>query len=182
MPSARFETMQPRGRAYRTYVCPHDGGEVTGTSDERIRHRHHARARALPANRTPHRTDISGEAPAECTCGCRVAISWGVVRNGNAQLDRAWLVAKVSAATVDRPAFLLVSQHPVKYETVARSDNRDAPGTARRCVRGHAWPTLTPVGRISRGMRKFREQHTTDYIGLQELRSRPTCGEKGARA
>jgi UDP-hydrolysing UDP-N-acetyl-D-glucosamine 2-epimerase len=171
----RFETMATAvAGAYMNIPLAHTmGGEVTGTIDESIRHAITKLAHVhFPANREAAERIIRlGEDPnAVHVVGCpRIDLVAEVVSNGNAQLDREWLDREGVGGHIetDRP-FLLVSQHPVTTEYGQAEQQITETLMALHELRLPTvmlWPNVDAGSEdISRGMRKFREQHKPEYI------------------
>jgi UDP-hydrolysing UDP-N-acetyl-D-glucosamine 2-epimerase len=171
----RFETMATAvAGAYMNIPLAHTmGGEVTGTIDESIRHAITKLAHVhFPANQDAAERIIRlGEDPDRVhVVGCpRIDLVAEVVRNGCAQLDREWLDREGVGGhiEIDTP-FLLVSQHPVTTEYGQAEDQINETLLALHELRLPTvmlWPNVDAGSEdISRGMRKFREQHKPDYI------------------
>jgi UDP-hydrolysing UDP-N-acetyl-D-glucosamine 2-epimerase len=171
----RFETMATAvAGAYMNIPLAHTmGGEVTGTIDESIRHAITKLAHVhFPANQDAAERIIRlGEDPDRVhVVGCpRIDLVAEVVRNGNAQLDREWLDREGVGGHIEiDTAFLLVSQHPVTTEYGHAEEQIAETLMALHELRLPTvmlWPNVDAGSEdISRGMRKFREQHTPDYI------------------
>jgi UDP-hydrolysing UDP-N-acetyl-D-glucosamine 2-epimerase len=146
---------------------------VTGTIDESIRHAITKLAHVhFPANQDAAERIIRlGEDPDRVhVVGCpRIDLVAEVVRNGNAQLDREWLDREGVGGHIEiDTAFLLVSQHPVTTEYGHAEEQIAETLMALHELRLPTvmlWPNVDAGSEdISRGMRKFREQHTPDYI------------------
>jgi UDP-hydrolysing UDP-N-acetyl-D-glucosamine 2-epimerase len=171
----RFETMATAvAGAYMNIPLAHTmGGEVTGTIDESIRHAITKLAHVhFPANQdAADRIIRLGEDPDRVhVVGCpRIDLVAEVVRNGNAQLDREWLDREGVGGHIEiDSAFLLVSQHPVTTEYGHAEEQITETLMALHELRLPTvmlWPNVDAGSEdISRGMRKFREQHKPDYI------------------
>ena len=171
----RFETMATAvAGAYMNIPLAHTmGGEVTGTIDESIRHAITKLAHVhFPANQDAAERIIRlGEDPDRVhVVGCpRIDLVAEVVRNGNAQLDREWLDREgVGGHIAIDTAFLLVSQHPVTTEYGHAEEQITETLMALHELQLPTvmlWPNVDAGSEdISRGMRKFREQHKPDYI------------------
>jgi UDP-hydrolysing UDP-N-acetyl-D-glucosamine 2-epimerase len=171
----RFETMATAvAAAYMNITLAHTmGGEISGTIDESIRHAVTKLAHVhFPANQqAADRIVRMGEDPSSVhVTGCpRVDLVAEIAtRNGHLEspdwLEREGVGAHI---TLDKP-FLLVSQHPVTteygegeaqiVETLMALDELRMPTIM-------LWPNADAGSEdISRGMRKFREQHRPEYI------------------
>jgi UDP-hydrolysing UDP-N-acetyl-D-glucosamine 2-epimerase len=171
----RFETMATAvAGAYMNIPLAHTmGGEVTGTIDESIRHAITKLAHVhFPANQeAADRIIRLGENPdAVHVVGCpRIDLVAEIVRNGNAQLDREWLDREGVGGHIEiDTAFLLVSQHPVTTEYGHAEKQITETLMALHELRLPTvmlWPNVDAGSEdISRGMRKFREQHKPDYV------------------
>ena len=171
----RFETMATAvAGAYMNIPLAHTmGGEVTGTIDESIRHAITKLAHLhFPANQDAAARIIRlGEDPATVhVVGCpRIDLVSEIVSNGSAALDAEWLDREGVGGHIstDRP-FLLVSQHPVTTEYGQAEDQINETLMALdelRLPTAMLWPNVDAGSEdISRGMRKFRERSTPDYI------------------
>jgi UDP-hydrolysing UDP-N-acetyl-D-glucosamine 2-epimerase len=171
----RFETMATAvAGAYMNIPLAHTmGGEVTGTIDESIRHAITKLAHLhFPANQDAAARIIRlGEDPATVhVVGCpRLDLVSEIVSNGSAALDAEWLDREGVGGHIstDRP-FLLVSQHPVTTEYGQAEDQINETLMALdelRLPTVMLWPNVDAGSEdISRGMRKFRERYTPDYI------------------
>jgi UDP-hydrolysing UDP-N-acetyl-D-glucosamine 2-epimerase len=171
----RFETMATAvAGAYMNIPLAHTmGGEVTGTIDESIRHAITKLAHLhFPANQeAADRIIRLGENPdAVHVVGCpRIDVVAEIVRNGSAELDDEWLEQEgVGGHISTSKPFLLVSQHPVTTEYGRAEDQINETLMALDELRMPTvmlWPNVDAGSEdVSRGMRKFREQHKPDYI------------------
>jgi UDP-hydrolysing UDP-N-acetyl-D-glucosamine 2-epimerase len=171
----RFETMATAvASAYMNIPLAHTmGGEVTGTIDESIRHAITKLAHIhFPANReSAERIIRLGEDPKTVhVVGCpRIDLVAEIVANGSTKEDAEWLDHEGVGGhiAIDKP-FLLVSQHPVttEYGQAERQINETLMALHElRLPTVMLWPNVDAGSEdISRGMRKFREQHKPEYI------------------
>jgi UDP-hydrolysing UDP-N-acetyl-D-glucosamine 2-epimerase len=160
--------------AYMNIPLAHTmGGEVTGTIDESIRHAITKLAHLhFPANQeAADRIIRLGEDPdAVHVVGCpRIDVVAEIVRDGGGGLDDDWLEQEgVGGHISTHKPFLLVSQHPVTTEYGKAEDQINETLMALDELRMPTvmlWPNVDAGSEdVSRGMRKFREQHKPDYI------------------
>jgi UDP-hydrolysing UDP-N-acetyl-D-glucosamine 2-epimerase len=171
----RFETMATAvASAYMNIPLAHTmGGEVTGTIDESIRHAITKLAHVhFPANNDAAERIIRlGEDPESVhVVGCpRIDLVAEMVSNGNAAPDAEWLDREGVGGHIstDKP-FLLVSQHPVttEYGQAERQINETLMALHDlKMPTVMLWPNVDAGSEdISRGMRKFREKYSPEYI------------------
>lgn len=171
----RFETMATAvASAYMNIPLAHTmGGEVTGTIDESIRHAITKLAHVhFPANNDAAERIIRlGEDPESVhVVGCpRIDLVAEMVSNGNAAPDAEWLDREGVGGHIstDKP-FLLVSQHPVttEYGQAERQINETLMAFHDlKMPTVMLWPNVDAGSEdISRGMRKFREKYSPEYI------------------
>jgi UDP-hydrolysing UDP-N-acetyl-D-glucosamine 2-epimerase len=171
----RFETMATAvASAYMNIPLAHTmGGEVTGTIDESIRHAITKLAHVhFPANKDAAERIIRlGEDPDTVhVVGCpRIDLVAEVIGNGGVALDAEWLEREGVGGHIatDQP-FLLVSQHPVttEYGQAERQITETLMALEElRMPTVMLWPNVDAGSEdISRGMRKFRENHKPEYI------------------
>ena len=171
----RFETMATAvAGAYMNIPLAHTmGGEVTGTIDESIRHAITKLAHIhFPANQgAADRIIRLGEDPqAVHVVGCpRIDLVSEIVSSGGAELDAEWLDREGVGGHIstDKP-FLLVSQHPITTEYGQGEDQIGETLMALHQLRMPTvmlWPNIDAGSEdVSRGMRKFREDHRPEYI------------------
>ena len=171
----RFETMATAvAGAYMNIPLAHTmGGEVTGTIDESIRHAITKLAHLhFPANRDAAQRIIRlGEDPAAVhVVGCpRIDLVAEVAGSGGAETDAEWLDREGVGTHISiHEPYLLVSQHPVTTEYGQAEHQIEETLMALHELRMPTvmlWPNVDAGSEdISRGMRKFREQHQPDYI------------------
>ena len=172
----RFETIATAvAAAYMNIPVAHTmGGEVSGTIDESIRHAVTKLSHVhFPANEAAAKTIIRmGEDPGTVhVTGCpRIDLIADMVRLGvDSDTDRALLERDGVGGhvNIDEP-FLLAAQHPVTTEYGNGEEQIHETLMALRKVRLPTimlWPNVDAGSEdIARGMRKFREHHTEDYI------------------
>lgn len=171
----RFETMATAvAGAYMNIPLAHTmGGEVTGTIDESIRHAITKLAHVhFPANRqAAERIVRLGEDPAMVhVVGCpRMDLVAEVTANGGIEIDAEWLEREGVGGhiAIDRP-FLLVSQHPVTTEYGRAEQQITETLLALEALEMPTimlWPNVDAGSEdIARGMRKFRERRSLDFI------------------
>jgi UDP-hydrolysing UDP-N-acetyl-D-glucosamine 2-epimerase len=171
----RFETMATAvAGAYMNIPLAHTmGGEVTGTIDESIRHAITKLAHIhFPANQgAADRIIRLGENPrAVHVVGCpRIDLVSEIVSSGGAELDAEWLDREGVGGHIstDQP-FLLVSQHPITTEYGQGEDQIGETLMALHQLRMPTvmlWPNIDAGSEdVSRGMRKFREDHRPEYM------------------
>lgn len=171
----RFETMATAvAGAYMNIPVAHTmGGEITGTIDESIRHAVTKLAHLhFPANQLAGERIIRmGEDPSTVhVVGCpRLDLVSEVVARDGDDLDTGWLDREGVGGHVDiTKPFLLVSQHPVTTEygqgeaqireTLMALMDLQMPTIM-------LWPNVDAGSEdVSRGMRKFREEHQAEHI------------------
>lgn len=171
----RFETMATAvAGAYMNIPLAHTmGGEVTGTIDESIRHAITKLAHIhFPANQAAADRIIRlGEDPAAVhVVGCpRIDLVSEIVSSGSAEADAEWLDREGVGGHISMETpFLLVSQHPITTEY----GHGEAQVTETlmalhelRMPTAMLWPNVDAGSEdVSRGMRKFREEHRPDYV------------------
>jgi UDP-hydrolysing UDP-N-acetyl-D-glucosamine 2-epimerase len=171
----RFETMATAvAAAYMNIPLAHTmGGEVSGTIDESIRHAVTKLSHLhFPANQqAADRIVRMGEDPSAVhAVGCPRVDLVAEIARGDGHLESPdWLEREGVGAHIalDTP-FLLVSQHPVTTE-YGEGEHQ----IAETLMALHElqmptimlWPNADAGSEdISRGMRKFREQHHPEYI------------------
>jgi UDP-hydrolysing UDP-N-acetyl-D-glucosamine 2-epimerase len=171
----RFETMATAvAGAYMNIPLAHTmGGEVTGTIDESIRHAITKLSHVhFPANQeAADRIIRLGEDPAAVhVVGCpRMDLVAEVTANGGAEIDAEWLEREgVGGHLTLAEPYLLVSQHPVTTEYGQAEQQITETLLALKELAMPAimlWPNVDAGSEdVSRGMRKFREQHKLDFI------------------
>jgi UDP-hydrolysing UDP-N-acetyl-D-glucosamine 2-epimerase len=171
----RFETMATAvAGAYMNIPLAHTmGGEVTGTIDESIRHAITKLAHIhFPANQgAADRIIRLGEDPrAVHVVGCpRIDLVSEIVSSGGAELDAEWLDREGVGGHIstDKP-FLLVSQHPITTEYGQGEEQIGETLMALHELQMPTvmlWPNIDAGSEdVSRGMRKFREDHRPEYM------------------
>jgi len=171
----RFETMATAvAAAYMNIPVAHTmGGEITGTIDESIRHAVTKLAHLhFPANRlAAERIIRMGEDPGTVhLVGCpRIDLVAEIVKTDGSLADAEWVEREGVGGhiTVKQP-FLLVSQHPVTTEYGQGEEQITETLMALEQLKMPTimlWPNVDAGSEdVSRGMRKFREQHKPDYI------------------
>ena len=171
----RFETMATAiSAAYMDIPLAHTmGGEVSGTIDESVRHAVTKLAHIhFPASDEARERIIRlGEDPSTVyMVGCpRIDLVGEIARNNEKLSDQKWLEAEGVGGdfNLDDP-FLVVSQHPVTSEY--RQGERQITETLiaineLKMPTIMLWPNADAGSEdVARGMRKFREHHTHDYI------------------
>jgi len=171
----RFETMATAiSAAYMNIPLAHTmGGEVSGTIDESVRHAVTKLAHIhFPASDEARERIIRlGEDPSTVyMVGCpRIDLVGEIARNNEKLSDQKWLEAEGVGGdfNLDDP-FLVVSQHPVTSEY--RQGERQITETLiaineLKMPTIMLWPNADAGSEdVARGMRKFREHHTHDYI------------------
>ena len=171
----RFETIATAvAGAYMNIPLAHTmGGEVTGTIDESIRHAITKLAHIhFPANQAAaDRVIRLGEDPdAVHVVGCpRIDLVSELVSDGSAEIDAEWFEREgVGGHISTEKPFLLVSQHPITTEYGQGEDQIAQTLMALHELRMPTvmlWPNVDAGSEdVSRGMRKFREDHRPDYI------------------
>ena len=171
----RFETMATAvAGAYMNIPLAHTmGGEVTGTIDESIRHAITKLAHIhFPANQAAADRIIRlGEDPdAVHVVGCpRIDLVSEIVTNGSEEIDAEWLEREgVGGHISTEKPFLLVSQHPITTEYGQGESQIGETLMALRELRMPTvmlWPNVDAGSEdVSRGMRKFREDYSPEYI------------------
>jgi UDP-hydrolysing UDP-N-acetyl-D-glucosamine 2-epimerase len=171
----RFETMATAvAGAYMNIPLAHTmGGEVTGTIDESIRHAITKLAHIhFPANQAAadRIVRLGEDARAVHVVGCpRIDLVSEIVDSGGAEMDAEWLDREGVGGHIstDEP-FLLVSQHPI---TTEYGQGEDQIGETLMALHELQMPTVmlwpnVDAGSedVSRGMRKFREDFTPEYM------------------
>jgi UDP-hydrolysing UDP-N-acetyl-D-glucosamine 2-epimerase len=171
----RFETMATAiATAYMNIPLAHTmGGEVTGTIDESVRHAVTKLAHIhFPANRrAAERIIRMGEDPETVhVVGCpRIDLVAEIAKNGGQLPEQTWLEYEGVGGEVslDKP-FLMVAQHPVTTEYGQGEHQITETLMALHKLQMPTimlWPNVDAGSEdISRGMRKFREHHSHDYI------------------
>jgi UDP-hydrolysing UDP-N-acetyl-D-glucosamine 2-epimerase len=171
----RFETMATAiAAAYMNIRLVHTmGGEVSGTIDESVRHAITKLAHLhFPANQEAAQRIIDmGEEPQRVfVVGCpRIDLVAEIARTPLSQVERAWLQQEGVGSPIDfdRP-YVLVSQHPVTTEYGQGEPQIGATLTALRQLDLPAvmlWPNVDAGSDdLARGIRKFREHHSTAAI------------------
>ena len=171
----RFETMATAvAAAYMNIPLAHTmGGEISGTIDESIRHAVTKLSHLhFPANQQAATRIIRmGEDPTMVhVVGCpRIDLVADIARGDGHLESPDWLEREGVGAhiTLDKP-FLLVSQHPVTTEY--GQGEQQIVETLMALHELHMptimlWPNADAGSEdLSRGMRKFRETHTPEYI------------------
>jgi UDP-hydrolysing UDP-N-acetyl-D-glucosamine 2-epimerase len=171
----RFETMATAvAAAYMNIPLAHTmGGEISGTIDESIRHAITKLAHIhFPANQKAcERILRMGEEPERVhVVGCpRMDLVAEVVEHDSDLPQRAWLAYEGVGGEIDLDApFLLVSQHPVTTEYGQGEHQITETLMALHQLKMPTimlWPNVDAGSEdVARGMRKFREHYTHDYI------------------
>lgn len=171
----RFETMATAiASAYMNIPLAHTmGGEVTGTIDESIRHAITKMAHIhFPANQgAADRIIRLGEAAdAVHVVGCpRIDLVSEIINGEGSDTDTEWLDREgVGGHISTEKPFLLVSQHPITteygqgeaqiWETLMALHELRMPTVM-------LWPNIDAGSEdVSRGMRKFREDYSPEYM------------------
>lgn len=171
----RFETMATAvAGAYMNIPLAHTmGGEVTGTIDESIRHAITKLAHIhFPANQAAadRIVRLGEDAHTVHVVGCpRIDLVSEIIDGGSAAMDAEWLDREGVGGHIstDEP-FLLVSQHPITTEYGRGEDQIGETLMALHELQMPTvmlWPNVDAGSEdVSRGMRKFREDFTPEYM------------------
>jgi UDP-hydrolysing UDP-N-acetyl-D-glucosamine 2-epimerase len=171
----RFETMATAvAAAYMNIPLAHTmGGEITGTIDESVRHAITKLAHLhFPANQhAAERIIRMGEHPESVhVVGCpRMDMVAEIAQTDQTRLNRDWLFHEGVGVHInpDEP-FLLVAQYPVTTEYGQGEAHITETLEALHALQMPTimlWPNPDAGSEdVARGMRKFREHRTPDYI------------------